>query len=67
MILLPALLLAASSPAAPCPDHTLNAKAPVALDAGARVWISGVLSATSVEVMPVDLLGGGGASPMLDS
>ena len=47
--------------------HTLNAKAPVALDAGTRVWISGVLSATSVEVMPVDLLGGGGASPMLDT
>lgn len=38
--------------------YTLNAKAPVALDSGTRVWISGVLSATSVEVLPVDALGG---------
>lgn len=38
---------------------TLNAKSPVPLDSGARVWVSGVLSATSVEVMPVDALGGG--------
>lgn len=42
--------------------YTLNARAPVALDAGSRVWISGVLSATSVEVMPVDVLGGGATS-----
>lgn len=40
--------------------YTLNAKAPVALDAGARVWVSGVLSATSVEVLPVDALGSAG-------
>lgn len=38
--------------------YTLNAKAPITLDAGSRVWISGVLSATSVEVRPVDALGG---------
>lgn len=38
---------------------TLNAKAPVPLDAGMRVWVSGVLSATSVEVLPVDALPGG--------
>lgn len=41
--------------------HTMNAKAPVAIDAGARVWVSGVLSATSVEVTPIDALGAGGA------
>lgn len=46
--------------------YTLNAKAPVALDTGARVWVSGVLSATSVEVMPVDALGAGGTTPALD-
>lgn len=46
--------------------HTLNAKGPVALDAGTRVWISGVLSATSVEVRPVDALGSAGGSGVLD-
>ena len=46
--------------------YTLNAKAPVALDAGSRVWISGVLSATSVEVLPVDALGGGSRPAALD-
>lgn len=36
--------------------HTLNARAPIALDAGTRVWISEVLSATSVEVRPTELM-----------
>lgn len=39
--------------------YMMNAKAPVPLDPGARVWVSGVLSATSVEVTPVDALGSG--------
>lgn len=39
--------------------YTMNAKAAVALDTGTRVWVSGVLSATSVEVTPVDALGTG--------
>ncbi len=47
--------------------HTLNARGPVALDAGTRVWISGVLSATSVEVLPVDALGTAGTTGALDS
>ena len=46
--------------------HTLNAKGPVELDAGTRVWISGVLSATSVEVRPVDALGSAGQPGVLD-
>ncbi len=46
--------------------YTLNAKAPVALDAGTRVWISGVLSATSVEVSPVDVVGPGGRAASLE-
>ncbi len=46
--------------------HTLNAKGPVALDAGTRVWICGVLSATSVEVLPVDALGSAGPSGVLE-
>lgn len=33
---------------------TLNAKSPLALEAGTRVWVSGVLSATSVQVSPID-------------
>ncbi|GAA2182716.1 hypothetical protein GCM10009785_23190 [Brooklawnia cerclae] len=37
---------------------TLNAKAPIPLEVGTRVWVSGVLSATSVEVLPVDALPG---------
>ncbi|MFV0407749.1 MAG: hypothetical protein ACK5LN_13175 [Propioniciclava sp.] len=32
--------------------RTLNAKSPVALESGARVWVSGVLTPTSVEVRP---------------
>ncbi len=46
--------------------YTLNAKAPVSLDAGSRVWVSGVLSATSVEVLPVDALGGGTRPAAID-
>lgn len=37
--------------------YTLNAKSSLPLEQGTRVWIAGVLSATSVEVRPVDLVG----------
>lgn len=38
--------------------HTLNAKAAVELEAGARAWVSAVLTPTSVEVRPVDAVEG---------
>lgn len=46
--------------------HTLNAKGPVQLDAGTRVWVSAVLSATSVEVLPIDALGTSSQPGVLD-
>lgn len=34
---------------------TMNARCDIAMDAGARVWISGLVSSTAVEVRPVPL------------
>ncbi|EPH02946.1 hypothetical protein HMPREF1531_02264 [Propionibacterium sp. oral taxon 192 str. F0372] len=34
-------------------QHVLNARCPIELNSGSRIWVSGVLSATAVEVRPV--------------
>ena len=44
--------------------HTLNARSPIPLDADTRVWVSQVLSATSVEVRPTDALPGATAGEL---